>query len=72
MTKPPTAASTANPYREPDGSVLGGLAQECDEGDEQADACDRPPISRQQVPRQPAAANGAATPGSLGPLPFTH
>ena len=78
MIKPPRAASTANPYRKPDGSVLSGLAQECDEGDEHADACDCPPMSRQQVPRHPAAASGAATPGShplhtlgsLGPLPF--
>ena len=26
----------------------------------------------QQLPRQPAAASGAATPGFLGPLPFAH
>ena len=49
-----------------------GLVQECDEGHEQADACDRPPISRKQLPRHAAEASGAATPGSLGPLPFAH
>ena len=40
-----------------------------DEGDEKADARDRPPVSRQQLPRQPTARSGAATPGSSGPLP---
>ena len=48
------------------GNVLDGLVQECDEGDEKADACDRPPKSYQRLPRQPAVASGAAKPGSLG------
>ena len=61
-----------NPHRVPDGIVLDRLVQECDERDEQADASDRPPVSRQQLPQQPAAASGAATLGSLGPFPFTH
>ena len=56
----------------PGGNVLDGLVQECDEGDEKADACDRPPISYQRLPRQPAATSGAATPGFLGHFPFTH
>ena len=43
-----------------------------DEGDEKADARDRPPVSRQQLPRQSAAGSGATTPGSSGPFPFAH
>ena len=31
-----------------------------------------PSTTRQQLPRQPAAASGASTPGSSGPFPFTH
>ena len=31
-----------------------------------------PSTTRQQLPRQTAAASGAATPGSLDPFPFTH
>ena len=30
------------------------------------------PYHASKLPRQPAASSGAATPGSLGPLPFTH
>ena len=72
MVKPPKIASTANPHGVPDGSVLDGLVHNCDERDKQADACHRPPMSRQQLPRQTAAGSGAATPGSSGPFPFTH
>ena len=32
----------------------------------------RRPVSRQQLPRQPAAGSGATTPGSSGPFPFAH
>ena len=32
----------------------------------------RPATTRQQLQRQPAAASGAATPGSWGPLPFAR
>ena len=40
-----SSLSEKNRAEGPNENVLDRLVEECDEGDDQADACDRPPVS---------------------------